>query len=165
MHMPLRVPWHFPLLGPLLLPEPVRGSRGSVTGSRRLTRPLGPGRGKRGGAAAAAFRSLGWDSLSPLHLISFANVCATPLCPVPQRGNGTPQGVCAGRDGEGMWLLAKQTPRQGQEKKEAKKKKKKESGHLWVEGYYRLTLVYLCFSATTAPSLFFWLLACFRFLT
>ena len=76
-------------------------------------------------------------------------MCVSHVVPSNAAGKlGPPKGVCPGRGGEGMRLLAKRMPRQGQERKEGEEK---ESGHLWVEGYYRLTGLFMLFGCYSLP--------------
>lgn len=86
------VRWHFPLLGPLLLDNPVRGSWGSVTGSRRLAPTSGARQRASAAVVAAAPLSGCWDALSLPQLISFANVCVARYAKCHSRGTWTPKG-------------------------------------------------------------------------
>ena len=131
----------------------VRGSRGSVTGRRWLTPPLGPGQGNCGWLAGrSCLQSPGWDSLSPPHLIRFANVCAARWAKHRSGETRTPKGSLSWERWRRNVLLAKRMPRQGQERKEGEERKVVTSGWKVIIDW----LAYSCFSATTpSPSTFF----------
>ena len=127
----------------------MRGSRGSVTGRRWLTPPLGPGQGNCGWLAGrSCLQSPGWDSLSPPHLIRFANVCATRWAKHRSGETRTPKGSLS-------WERWRRNVALGEEDAKARAGKegggRKESGYLWVEGYYRLTGLFMLLGNYSLP--------------
>ena len=154
--------WHFPLLGPVLLPGPCGAAGAQLQGGAGSPHPWGQGRGTAGGWPAAPASRARAGTPCPRHTWFVLQMCVLHVEPSIAAGKrGPPKGVCPGRGGEGMWLLAKRMPRQGQERKEGEERKVVTSGWKVIIDW----LAYSCFSATT-PSLstfFFLLLVCFRF--
>jgi len=136
----------------------MRGSRGSVTGSRWLTPPLGPGKGNCVWLGSrSCLQSPGWDSLSPPHLISFANVCVARCAKQCSGGKSDPQREFVLGEVEkecGSWLRGCQG--KGRKGRRGKKRKVVTSGwKVSTDG-----LVYSCFlAATPSPSIFFFFFA------
>ena len=141
----------------------MRGSRGSVTGSRWLTPPLGPGKGNCVWLGSrSCLQSLGWDSLSPPHLISFANVCVARCAKQCSGETRTPKGSLSWERWRRNAALGDAKARAGKEGG-GKKRKVVTSGWKVTTDW----LVYSCFlAATPSPSFvfFFLLQVCFRFL-
>ena len=69
----------------------MRGSRGSVTGRRWLTPPLGPGQGNACGWPAAPASKPGLGLPVPATLDSFCKCVCRTLSQASQRGNADPQ--------------------------------------------------------------------------
>lgn len=145
----------FPLLGCLLLHSPGERQLGLV--ERQSPAPPTPGApGRESAAVATAATSPSCAGTPcPFHTWLVLQMCVLHVMPSAAAGKlGPPKGVCAGRGRERMWLLAKRTPRQGQERKGRKKKEgRKERGNPWVESYCGLALFCFCSSVAHHPTL------------
>lgn len=119
------VRWHFPLLGRVLLPGPWGAAGAQLQGVAGSPHPWGQGKGTACGWAAAPASRAWAGTPCPRHTWLVLQMCVSHVVPSNAAGKlGPPKGVCPGRGGGGMRLLAKRMPRQGQERKEGGRKGK-----------------------------------------
>lgn len=159
------VRWHFPLLGPVLLPGH-EGSRGSVTG---VAGSPHPGARERNcvwlGQPLLGSPEPGLGTPCPRHTWLVLQMCVSHVVPSNAAGKLGPQREFVLGEVEkecGSWLRGCQG--KGRKGRRGKKRKVVTSGWKVITDW----LVYSCFlAATSLPSVFFFfflLLVCFRFL-